>query len=222
MKIFLDTADADEVAELARTGLVDGVTTNPSLILKSGRDMVPTIRRICELVPGPVSAEVASEEVEAMLAEGLSLAQIAPNVVVKLPMTFAGLRVCQLLSARQIKTNITLCFSASQALLAAKAGATYVSPFVGRLDDSGVDGLSVVRDILTIYRAYPELETQVLVASVRKMDHVIGAARMGAEAMTCSPAIFKEMIVHPLTEKGLVAFAADWAKTGQMIAGVQR
>jgi transaldolase len=217
MKFFIDTADIAEIRELAATGLVDGVTTNPSLVAKTGRNFLETIAEICEVVPGPVSAEVASTDFDTMLKEGLKLAKIAPNVTVKVPLTPAGLKTCKALSDQGTKVNVTLCFSAAQAILAAKAGATFVSPFVGRLDDIGEDGMALIGDIVEIYASYTAITTQVLVASVRGPRHVIEAAKMGADVATLPPAVLKQMFGHPLTEKGLATFVADWAKTGQSI-----
>jgi len=217
MKFFIDTADIAEIRELAATGLVDGVTTNPSLIAKPGRNFLETIAEICEIIPGSVSAEVASTDFDTMLKEGLKLAKIAPNVTVKVPLTPAGLKTCKALSDQGTEVNVTLCFSAAQALLAAKAGATYVSPFVGRLDDIGEDGIGLIGDIIEIYASYPSITTQVLVASVRGPAHVIAAAKMGADVATLPPAVLKQMFGHPLTEKGLATFVSDWAKTGQSI-----
>ena len=217
MKFFIDTADIAEIRELAATGLVDGVTTNPSLIAKTGRNFLETIAEICEIVPGSVSAEVASTDFDTMLKEGLKLAKIAPNVTVKVPLTPAGLKTCKALSDQGTEVNVTLCFSAAQAILAAKAGATYVSPFVGRLDDIGEDGMGLIGDIIEIYASYTSITTQVLVASVRGPAHVIAAAKMGADVATLPPAVLKQMFGHPLTEKGLATFVADWAKTGQSI-----
>jgi transaldolase len=193
------------------------VTTNPSLVMKSGRKFVDVVREICEIVPGPVSAEVISTDHATMLKEADKLAAIAENVVVKLPLTMDGLKTCKVLSGRGVRTNVTLCFSAAQALLAAKAGATYISPFIGRLDDIGTDGLQLIADVVQIYNAYPDFETQVLVASVRHPIHVIEAAKMGADVATLPPSVLRQMFNHPLTEKGLAAFLADWAKTGQSI-----
>jgi transaldolase len=218
MKFFLDTAEIKEIRELAASGLVDGITTNPSLVMKSGRQFVDVVREICEIVPGPVSAEVIATEHETMLAEGRKLAKIAGNVVVKVPLTPDGLKTCHKLSNEGTKVNVTLCFSPAQALLAAKAGATYISPFVGRLDDVGTDGMQLIRDIVQLYRAYPNtIKTEVLVASVRHPIHVIEAAKMGADVATLPPSVLKQMFNHPLTDKGLAAFLADWAKTGQKI-----
>jgi len=217
MKFFIDTADIAEIRELAATGLVDGVTTNPSLIAKTGRNFLETIAEICEIIPGSVSAEVASTDFDTMLKEGLKLAKIAPNVTVKVPLTPAGLKTCKALSDQGTEVNVTLCFSAAQAILAAKAGATYVSPFVGRLDDIGEDGMGLIADIIEIYASYTSITTQVLVASVRGPRHVIEAAKMGADVATLPPAVLKQMFGHPLTDKGLATFVSDWAKTGQSI-----
>jgi transaldolase len=217
MKFFIDTADIAEIRELAATGLVDGVTTNPSLIAKTGRNFLETIAEICEVVPGSVSAEVASTDFDTMLKEGRKLAKIASNVTVKVPLTPAGLKTCKALSDEGTEVNVTLCFSAAQAILAAKAGATYVSPFVGRLDDIGEDGMGLIGDIVEIYASYTAITTQVLVASVRGPRHVIEAAKMGADVATLPPSVLKQMFGHPLTDKGLAAFVSDWAKTGQSI-----
>lgn len=217
MKFFIDTADITEIRELASSGLLDGVTTNPSLIAKSGARFLDRIAEICAVVTGPVSAEVAATEYDEMLAEGRYIAQIAPNVAVKVPLTPAGLRVCRALSEAGTMVNVTLCFSAAQALLAAKAGATFVSPFVGRLDDIGADGMGLIADIVQIYAAYQSFDTEVLVASIRHPMHVVEAAKMGADVATMPPAVLRQMFNHPLTDKGLAAFLADWAKTGQSI-----
>lgn len=217
MKFFVDTADVAEIEDLAATGLVDGVTTNPSLVAKSGRSFVEVVREICGLVDGPVSAEVTALEAEAMLAEGRRLADLAPNVCVKLPLTFDGLKACRQLRRENVPVNVTLCFSAAQALLAAKAGASFVSPFIGRLDDQGQDGMQLIADISEIYAQYPRLETEVLVASVRHPMHVVEAAKLGADVATLPPGVLRQLIKHPLTDKGLDAFLADWAKTGQSI-----
>jgi transaldolase len=219
MKFFVDTADIAEIRDLAATGLVDGVTTNPSLIAKSGRDFLEVVREICAVVPGPVSAEVAATDHPTMLAEGRKLAKIAKNVTVKVPLTKDGLKTCKALSSEGTMVNVTLCFSAAQAILAAKAGATFVSPFVGRLDDIGEDGMALIADIVQIYRNYPEFKTQVLVASIRQPMHVVQAAKLGAHVGTIPPAVLRQLFLHPLTDKGLAAFLADWAKTGQSILG---
>ncbi|MBI2256355.1 MAG: fructose-6-phosphate aldolase [Proteobacteria bacterium] len=217
MKFFVDTADVKEIQELAATGLLDGVTTNPSLIAKSGRPFLDVIKEICAIVDGPVSAEVTATDHKTMLAEGHKLAGLAKNVCVKVPLTMDGLKTCKVLSGEGIQVNVTLCFSAAQALLAAKAGATFISPFVGRLDDIGQDGMELIADIIAIYSAYPNLKTEVLVASVRHPVHVVSAAKMGADVATLPPAVLKQMFNHPLTDKGLAAFLADWAKTGQSV-----
>ena len=217
MKFFLDTADINEIKELAASGLVDGVTTNPSLVMKSGRKFLDVVKEICKIVPGPISAEVISTDHKTMLAEGRKLAKLAKNVVVKVPLTPDGLKTCKVLSDEGTKVNVTLCFSPAQALLAAKSGATYISPFVGRLDDIGTDGMQLIADIIQIYRSYDTITTEVLVASVRHPIHVIQAAKMGADVATMPPNVLKMMYNHPLTDKGLAAFLADWAKTGQTI-----
>ncbi len=217
MKFFVDTADVAEIRELASTGLLDGVTTNPSLVAKTGRDFFEVLREICEIVPGPVSAEVTALDHATMVTEGRRLAKVADNIVVKTPLTPDGLRACRQLTNDGIRVNVTLCFSPAQALLAAKAGAAYVSPFVGRLDDIAVDGLALVSEIMEIYDAYPEITTEVLVASVRHPIHVVEAAKMGAHVATIPPAVLRAMFKHPLTDRGLDAFLNDWAKTGQSI-----
>ena len=216
MQIFLDTTDVTVLKRAAETGLVDGVTTNPSLIAKSGRNMLEVIAEICDLVEGPVSAEAVAADAETLLKEGRKLAKVAPNVTVKLPMTREGLIVCKALSEDGIKTNVTLCFSATQALLAAKAGATFVSPFIGRLDDYGFDGMELIREIRAVYDNYG-FDTEILAASIRNAAHVKEAALAGADCATIPPQVFDDLIKHPLTEKGLELFAADWAKTGQSI-----
>ncbi len=217
MKFFVDTADVAEIKELAATGLLDGVTTNPSLVAKAKRDFKEIIAEICAVVPGPVSAEVAAIDVEGMLKEGRALAKIAKNVTVKVPLTFDGLKACRRLTDDGTMVNVTLCFSANQALLAAKAGATFISPFVGRLDDAGQDGMELVREIRTVYDNYPDLKTQILAASIRNVTHVKQAAMIGADVATVPPAILRALIHHPLTDKGLELFLADWKKTGQRI-----
>ena len=216
MKFFVDTADVAEIRELVPTGLVDGVTTNPSLVMKSGRDFKEVIAEICDLVAGPVSAEVTALEAPAMVEEGKTLAQIADNVTVKLPLTMAGITACAALTAEGIKTNVTLCFSANQALLAAKAGATFISPFIGRLDDISLDGMELIREIRMIYDNY-DFRTEILAASIRTPNHVKESAIAGADVATVPPATIKSLVKHPLTDKGLEAFMADWAKTGQKI-----
>ena len=217
MKFFIDTAEIAEIRELADTGLIDGVTTNPSLIMKSGRKFLEVIAEICEVISGPVSAEVAATDYETMLKEGKKLAAIAPNVAVKVPLTPAGLKVCKALSSEGTQVNVTLCFSANQALLAAKAGATFISPFIGRLDDVSQDGMQLVREIVCIYNNYPEFQTEVLAASIRHPQHVREAALAGARVATLPPALVKQLYQHPLTDKGLAQFVADWQKTGQTI-----
>ncbi len=217
MRFFIDTADVEAIRDLAATGLVDGVTTNPSLVAKSGRGFIEVLGEICALVPGPVSAEVAATETQAMLAEARRLAQVAENVVIKVPLTPDGLKACRTLTDEGTQVNVTLCFSAAQAILAAKAGARYVSPFVGRLDDIGADGLALIGEIVQIYDAYPDFTTEVLVASVRNSAHVVEAAKMGAHVATIPPAVLHAMFKHPLTDKGHDAFLAEWAKTGQSI-----
>ena len=218
MKFFIDTANVAEIADMATTGLVDGVTTNPSLIAKSGRNIIEVIAEICDLVDGPVSAEVAATDFPTMLAEGRRLATIAKNVTVKVPLTVDGLKTCKVLSDEGTDVNVTLCFSAAQALLAAKAGASFISPFVGRLDDIGGVGMDLIADIVQIYSNY-DFPTQVLVASVRGPQHVLEAAKLGADVATLPPSVIKAMYNHPLTDKGLQAFLDDWSKTGQSILG---
>ncbi len=218
MKFFVDTADIDEIRNLAATGLLDGVTTNPSLVAKTGRNFLDVVAAICDLVPGPVSAEVTATDHAGMLTEGRKLAKIAKNVCVKVPLTMDGLKTCRKLADEGTRVNVTLCFSAAQAILAAKAGAAFVSPFVGRLDDIGEDGMTLIADIVAIYRAYPKtIKTEILVASVRHPIHVVAAAKLGADVATLPPAVLRQMFAHPLTDKGLAAFLADWAKTGQSI-----
>lgn len=217
MKFFVDTADVSEIKELAATGLLDGVTTNPSLVAKAGRDFKTIIAEICEVVEGPVSAEVAALDAEGMIREGRILARIAPNVTVKVPMTWDGLKACRTLTGEGTMVNVTLCFSATQALLAAKAGATFVSPFIGRLDDIGLDGMQLIHEIKTIYDNYTDIETDILAASIRTVNHVKDAALAGADVATVPPAILKALVKHPLTDKGIEQFMADWKKTGQTI-----
>jgi transaldolase len=217
MKFFVDTADIDEIRDLAASGMVDGVTTNPSLIMKSGRDIIEVTKEICDLVAGPVSAEVAATEYDAMVAEGLRLAQIAPNVCIKVPLTLDGLRACRTFRNAGHMVNVTLCFSANQALLAAKAGASFISPFVGRLDDINVDGMELIAEIRQIYDNY-DFDTEILVASIRTANHVKDAAMIGADVITAPPAVLRGLVSHPLTDKGLAMFLADWKKTGQTIA----
>jgi transaldolase len=222
MKFFIDTADLAEIRDLAATGLVDGVTTNPSLVAKTGRNFLEVVREICQVVPGPVSAEVTATETAGMLAEGRKLAALAPNVAVKVPLTPNGLKACKALSSEGTMVNVTLCFSPAQAILAAKAGASFVSPFVGRLDDVGATGMSLIAEIVAIYRQYASFKTEVLVASVRNPLHVVEAAKLGAHVATIPPTVLRQMFAHPLTDKGLQAFLADWAKTGQSILGEQK
>ncbi len=217
MKFFVDTADVAEIKELAATGLLDGVTTNPSLVAKAKRDFKEIVAEICAAVDGPVSAEVAATDLAGMLKEGRTLAKIAKNVTVKVPLTWDGLKACRTLSGEGTMVNVTLCFSANQALLAAKAGATFISPFVGRLDDAGADGMDLVREIRTIYDNYPDLKTQILAASIRNVLHVKQAAMIGADVVTVPPAVLRALVSHPLTDKGLEQFLADWKKTGQRI-----
>ena len=216
MKLFLDTAEIAEIAALNDTGLIDGVTTNPSLIAKSGRDILEVTRDIAKMVDGPVSAEVTATEAQAMLAEGRKLAKIADNIAVKVPLTPAGLTTCKALADDGVMVNVTLCFSAAQALLAAKAGARFISPFIGRLDDLGHDGMGLIEEIVSIYANY-SFPTEVLVASVRGVQHVVDAALIGADVATVPPQIIHAMYKHPLTDKGLEAFLADWKETGQSI-----
>lgn len=217
MKFFVDTADVKEIKELADTGLLDGVTTNPTLVAKSGRDFIEVIKDICAIVPGPVSAEVTATDADGMKREGEKLAKIAKNIAIKVPLTWDGLKACKHFTSGGTMVNVTLCFSAAQAILAAKAGATFVSPFVGRLDDIGQDGLDLIADICTIYSNYPNFKTEVLVASVRNPIHIIESAKLGAHVATIPPAVMKQLAQHPLTDKGLAAFLADWQKTGQKI-----
>ena len=216
MKLFLDTANIDEIKALAASGLIDGVTTNPSLIAKSGRDFLEVIAEICAIIDGPVSAEATASDAPTMLKEGEKLAAIAKNVAVKVPLTEAGLLVCKQLSDKGVMVNVTLCFSASQALLAAKAGAGFISPFVGRLDDIATDGMGLIEEIATIYANY-DFPTEILVASVRGVQHVVDAALLGADVATVPPQIITAMFKHPLTDKGIEAFTADWKKSGQSI-----
>ena len=216
MKFFVDTAEIDAIAELNDLGMVDGVTTNPSLILKSGRDIIEVTREICQLVSGPVSAEVVATEAEDMIAEGRKLAEIASNITVKLPLTWDGLKACKTLSSEGKMVNVTLCFSANQALLAAKAGATFISPFIGRLDDVNIDGMDLIADIRQIYDNFG-FDAQILAASIRTVNHVTQSALIGADVITAPPNVIKSLANHPLTDKGLEQFMSDWAKTGQKI-----
>lgn len=217
MKFFVDTAEIKDIEDLESTGLLDGVTTNPSLIAKSGKDFLPLIKDICGIVKGPVSAEVASTEYDTMRKEANKLAAIADNVAVKVPLTPAGLKVCKELSDQGTMVNVTLCFSSAQAILAAKAGATFISPFVGRLDDLSQDGMQLIADIVQIYDMYPDFKTEVLVASVRSPMHITESAKMGAHVATCPASVIRQLYNHPLTDKGLAAFVEDWKKTGQSI-----
>ena len=216
MKFFLDTADVAAIKELNELGMVDGVTTNPSLILKSGRDITEVTREICEMVEGPVSAEVVASDAAEMIREGKILAKIADNIAVKVPLTWDGLKACRALSDDGHMVNVTLCFSPAQAILAAKAGATFISPFIGRLDDIHLDGLDLIADIRDIYDNYG-YDTQILAASIRSVNHIIDCGKIGADVITAPPAVIKSMANHPLTDKGLEQFNADWAKTGQKI-----
>lgn len=217
MKFFVDTADVKEIKELAATGLLDGVTTNPSLIAKSGRDFIEVVKEICTLTDGPVSAEVTALDAEGMIREGEKLAKIAKNIAIKVPLTWDGLKACKHFTSRGTMVNVTLCFSAAQAILAAKAGATFVSPFVGRLDDIGQNGLDLIAEICTIYNQYDAFKTEVLVASVRNPTHITETAKMGAHVATIPPTVMRQLAGHPLTDKGLATFLADWQKTGQKI-----
>jgi len=216
MKFFVDTAEIDEIRELNEFGMVDGVTTNPSLIRKSGRDIIEVTQEICKIVSGPVSAEVTATEAEQMIAEGKKLAQIADNIAVKVPLTWDGLKACKTLSGLGHMVNVTLCFSANQALLAAKAGATFISPFIGRLDDVNLDGLDLISDIRLIYDNYG-FDTQILAASIRTVNHVTQSALIGADVMTAPPSVIKSLASHPLTDKGLAAFLSDIKEAGQKI-----
>lgn len=213
MKFFVDTADVAAITELNELGMVDGVTTNPSLIKKSGRDIMEVTKEICDLVEGPVSAEVTATEADQMIAEGRKLVQIADNITVKVPLTWDGLKACKVLSDEGAMVNVTLCFSANQALLAAKAGATFISPFIGRLDDINLDGMQLIEDIRTVYDNY-DFETEILAASIRTANHVAESARIGADVITAPPAVIKSLVNHPLTDKGLDAFLADIKDAG--------
>ena len=216
MKFFVDTADTAEIRELAETGLLDGVTTNPSLVHKAGRDFLEVVREICAIVPGPVSAEVVALDHQEMMREAEVLRKIADNIAIKVPLTIDGLKTCKKLTGDGTMVNVTLCFSANQALVAAKAGATFISPFVGRHDDTGFDGMQIISEIRTIYDNY-DFETQILVASIRHPIHVLQSAMIGADVMTAPPAVIRQLFKHPLTDRGLEAFLADWEKTGQKI-----
>ena len=217
MKFFIDTADVKEIADINATGLLDGVTTNPSLILKAGRPMKEVIAEICAIVDGPVSAEVAAVDFDGMMREAAVLAKIADNVCIKVPLTFDGLKACKALTGAGRKVNVTLCFSANQALLAAKAGATFISPFIGRLDDTGLEGMELISEIRTIYDNY-DFRTEILAASIRTVNLVKQAALIGADVATIPGSTLKALVSHPLTDKGLAQFVADWAKTGQTIS----
>ncbi|KQY26000.1 fructose-6-phosphate aldolase [Rhizobium sp. Root482] len=217
MKFFVDTADVNEIRELNDLGFVDGVTTNPSLILKSGRNILEVTKEICDIVEGPVSSEVTATEYDAIMKEAAVIAKIADNICIKLPLTLDGLKACKNLSSDGHLTNVTLCFSANQALLAARAGATFISPFIGRLDDIGLDGMDLIQEIRQIYDNYG-FETEILAASARTVNHIKAAALIGADVVTAPPATLKALVKHPLTDKGLETFLADWAKTGQKIA----
>ena len=217
MKFFVDTADIGEIKDLAATGLLDGVTTNPSLVAKTGRDFMEILKDICMAVPGPVSAEVTAVDTAGMLEEGRRLAKIANNITVKVPLTYDGLRACKELSSEGTMVNVTLCFSAVQALMAGKAGATFVSPFVGRLDDISQDGMDLIGDIRTIFDNYDDINTEILVASIRNPTHVLHSALIGADVVTVPPSVLKQLVKHPLTDRGLEAFLEDWNKTGQKI-----
>ena len=216
MRFFIDTADVDEIREWNSTGLIDGVTTNPSLILKSGRQIDEALAEICAIVDGPVSGEVTAVDTAGMISQGKTLAKIADNICIKLPLTMDGLKACKALTDEGFKTNVTLCFSANQALLAAKAGATYISPFIGRLDDINIDGMELIEEIRMIYDNYG-FETQLLAASLRSANHVKECALAGADVATIPPSTLNKLVAHPLTDKGLAAFLADWEKTGQSI-----
>ena len=216
MKIFIDSADIREIEELSSTGLIDGVTTNPSLIAKSGNEIIDTVREICDIIPGPVSAEVPATDHKTMMIEAEKLSKIAKNVTIKVPLTMAGVKTCHVLSKQGISVNVTLCFSPAQAILAAKAGATFISPFIGRLDDLGLNGMDLIYDIVDIYQIY-EFKTEVLAASFRGTLHIVESSKAGADIVTIPPKVFREMYNHPLTEKGLDAFLSDWNKTGKTI-----
>jgi transaldolase len=217
MKFFVDTAEVADIKELNESGLLDGVTTNPSLIAKSGRDFIEVVEEICDLIEGPVSAEVAATDYDGMVREGDYLASLADNVVIKLPLTMEGLKACRYFANKGVKTNVTLCFSVTQALLTAKAGATYVSPFVGRLDDINLDGIQLIEDIRTVYDNY-SFDTEILAASIRSVNHVSNCALAGADVATIPPTVIRKLVQHPLTAKGLKAFVNDWKSTGQVIS----
>ena len=217
MKFFIDSADVEEIQNLSDTGMIDGVTTNPSLITNTGRNFLTVIEKICSIVSGPVSAEVTATDYETMIREGEKLSSLGANVAVKVPLTFDGLKACKILTDKKIMVNVTLCFSSSQAILAAKAGATFISPFVGRLDDIALDGMDLISDICEIYSNYPMIKTEVLVASVRSSKHVTEAGRLGADIVTIPGQTLRQLYNHPLTDKGLDAFLKDWKKSGQSI-----
>ena len=217
MEFFLDTADVEVIREFKKTGLINGITTNPSLVAKSGKDFKKILKEISKMIKGPISAEVTAIECKGMIAEAKILSKISKNIVIKLPLTEEGLKACKILSSKKIKTNVTLCFSAAQALIAAKCGATYISPFVGRLDDIGENGMNLIREIKTIYSNYKNIKTKILVASVRTVDHVIESGMIGADVVTLPPATLAKLYKHPLTDKGLKAFLDDWKKTNQKI-----
>ncbi len=216
MKFFVDTADVEAIAELNDLGMADGVTTNPSLIMKSGRDIKEVTKEICDMIDGPVSAETVATDAEGMIAEGRELAKIADNIAIKVPLTWAGLKACKVLTGEGRMVNVTLCFSTNQALLAAKAGATFISPFIGRLDDLNLDGMELIADIRQVYDNY-DFGTEILAASIRSANHMSEAAKIGADVATAPPGVIKKMAEHALTDKGLDAFLSDWAKTGQTI-----
>ncbi|WP_284163610.1 fructose-6-phosphate aldolase [Frigidibacter sp. SD6-1] len=216
MKFFVDTADVAAIKELNDLGMVDGVTTNPSLILKAGRDIIEVTKEICDMVSGPVSAEVVATEAKAMIAEGMKLAKIAPNIAIKVPLTWDGLTACKAFASEGHMVNVTLCFSPAQAILAAKAGASFISPFIGRLDDIHLEGVNLIEDIRIIYDNY-DFKTQILAASIRSVNHIVDCAKIGADVITAPPAVIKAMAQHVLTDKGLEIFLKDWAKTGQKI-----
>ena len=216
MKFFVDTADVAAIKELNDLGMVDGVTTNPSLILKSGRDIIEVTKEICDMVSGPVSAEVVATEAKDMIAEGLKLAKIAKNIAIKVPLTWDGLTACKAFASEGHMVNVTLCFSPAQALLAAKAGASFISPFIGRLDDIHMEGVNLIEDIRIIYDNY-DFKTEILAASIRSVNHIVDCAKIGADVITAPPAVIKSMAQHVLTDKGLEIFMKDWAKTGQKI-----
>ncbi len=216
MKLFLDSVDLEVINSLSKTGLIDGITTNPSLIASSGMNFLETIKKICDLVDGPVSAEVTATDFKSMLLEGQKLSKISSNVVIKVPLTKDGLKACKAFSKQGIRVNVTLCFSTAQALLAAKAGATFISPFIGRLDDLGADGINLIAEIVEIYNNF-NFQTEILAASIRSVQDVVDSAKLGADIATIPPKIFEGMFLHPLTNKGLESFLADWSKTGQSI-----